>query len=63
MTKLYKILRPTAAAVLESGARAFIVRRAGAPRRAENFKIMADIGRAACDGWLYVGETFDGETF
>ena len=63
MKKLYKILRGQAADILKTGGRAFIVRRAGAPRRAENFKITADIGRAACDGWLYVGETFDGETF
>lgn len=63
MKKLYKILRPTAVAVLETGARAFVVRRVGSPRRAANFKITGDIARAESQGWLYVGETFDGETF
>lgn len=63
MKNLYKNLRPIAAAILETGARAFVVRRAGLPRRAENFKVTANLTAAQASGWVYAGESHDAATY
>lgn len=63
MKKLYKSLRPQAAAILESGKRCFVFRRAGFPRRAENYKVAFDTFALEASGWVYQGETFNGETY
>ena len=65
MKKLYKNLRGQAADIMKNGGRAFIVRRAGLPRRAEYFKVItADkLYSAQAAGWVYVGETFDGQEY
>ena len=56
-------MRPIAAAILETGARAFVVRRAGLPRRAENFKVTANLTAAQASGWVYAGESHDAATY
>ena len=65
MKKLYKNLRGQAAAILENGGRAFIFRRAGLPRRSEYFKVVTsdELSAAFAAGWIYVGETFDGQEY
>lgn len=63
MKKLYKSLRPQAAAILESGQRCFVCRRAGYPRRAENYKVTFALETAKAKGWVYLGETFNGENY
>ena len=63
MKKLYKNLRGQAAAILESGRRCFVCRRAGYPRRAENYKVTVSLDVAKAEGWVYLGETFNGEDY